>query len=565
MDAASPGDAPLSPGQFLRLDAVCDQFEARWRSGERPQIEDYIGQTHGGQRSELLRELLLLELEYRRRCGERPNDVEYKRRFPEQTELIDRVFEHVSRADAQPPEAAMADRSSDRCQRLVATTREQAADQGEGWCEIVLRVIGGPHKGREFKFRGHESFVVGRAKDAHFRLPKRDPHFSRYHFLIEVNPPHCRLVDLESLNGTRVNGSRVEVADLCHGDLIRGGSTVLQVLLAGDAQPPPPPAEVARERVSKPRGRLPPPLPRHVQADAPAPRVTVDEPPDKEASPADLPEIPGYDVLRRLGHGGMGTVYLAERRPDGVLFALKTIRPAHAASERAVRQFLREARILCALRHPHIVAFHAMGHVRGQFYFAMDYVPGTDALQLLKQHGPLPVARAVNWTCQALEALGYAHRRGFVHRDVKPANLLVSESAGRETCFLADFGLARVYDDSRLSGLTMLGDVGGTLPYMPPEQIINYREVSPPADQYSTAATLYHLLAGRLPYPFTESRPQHRLLKILTEPPVPLKQCRPDVADRLAHTIHKALAKEPRRRHRDAIALREALLPFAGS
>src|SRR5262249_40419878 len=144
--------------------------------------------------------------------------------------------------------------------------------------------------------------------------------------------------------------------------------------------------------------------------------------------------------------------------------------------------------------------FREMGESNGQLYFAMDYVPGTDAGRLLKAHGPLPAGRAVALVCQLLEALEYAHAKGYVHRDIKPANLLVTEIGGREVAKLADFGLARVYQTSRLSGLTMMGDRGGTIAFVAPEQLTHFRDAKPAVDQYSAGATLYNLLTQRFVY-----------------------------------------------------------------
>ena len=436
--------------------------------------------------------------------------------------------------------------------------------------QIVLEVIEGPHRGRRFTFDGHDNFIVGRARAAHFRLPQRDPYFSRVHFMVEVNPPHCRMVDMGSTNGTGVNGVRVDSAGLEHGDLVQGGDTVLRVSFIEQG-------EQADEPVAE--RRKPPPLPRAKQEKPPGAAVGSTESfagaipelsaelipaaaPGKDA--ADAPAIEGYEIVRELGRGGMGVVYLAIRLADSWQVALKTIRPAAGGSRREVKRFLRESAILRKLQHAHVVAFHEMGNVGELLYFVMDYVPGVDAAKLLGSQGPLAIDRAVRLTCQALTALDHAHAQGFVHRDVKPANLLICKSEGVEICKLADFGLARVYHSSSLSGLTLMGDAGGTMPYMPPEQITRYRDVSPLADQYSSAATLYRLLTGHYVLDFEGAPSEKQLTKILFDPVVPIRRRRREIPERLADVIHQALAKEPAERFPNAAALRAALMPFAG-
>jgi serine/threonine-protein kinase len=274
------------------------------------------------------------------------------------------------------------------------------------------------------------------------------------------------------------------------------------------------------------------------------------------------PAIAGYELLEELGRGGMGVVYKA-RTSDGSLVALKTILPAVACSRKQVERFLREAEVLRGLKHPHIVAFRDMGECGGRLYFAMDYVRGTDAARLLKDSGPFRPGRAARLVCQLLEALDHAHARRFVHRDIKPANLLVTQEGGRETGRLADFGLARVYQASKLSGLTLEGDLGGTIPFMAPEQVTQFREARPTVDQYAAGATLYNLLTGRYPYDLPSGL-QRQIALILQEDPVPLGERRPDLPQALADVVHRALAREPQDRFADARAMRQALLPFAG-
>jgi serine/threonine-protein kinase len=182
---------------------------------------------------------------------------------------------------------------------------------------------------------------------------------------------------------------------------------------------------------------------------------------------------------------------------------------------------------------------------------------------LLKTQGPWPIPRAVRVVCRLLEALEYAHGRGFVHRDVKPANLIITESAGQEQARLVDFGLARAYQASKLSGLTLAGQIAGTAPFMAPEQILSFREAKPPVDQYAAAATLYNLLTAKYVYDFPTAFEEVMLL-ILQGNPVPIQSRRPDIPSGLAAVIHRALAREPVERFADVRAMRQALLPWSG-
>ncbi len=443
---------------------------------------------------------------------------------------------------------------------------------------LTLTAVEGPHTGEAFTFEGHEIFLAGRSRQAHLQVA--DGYFSRFHFMVEINPPACRLTDLGSRNGTAVNGQRVQSADLRDGDVIRAGHTALRVAIEGaleaagpsDTAPPalqtldvPPAAALpATEPELLVSGvvtlEAPPTQPPTASAPETRPPSAVGTP--APPVPTGLPTIAGYQVLHELGRGGMGVVYLAVRESDGARVALKTIVPTVEVKRIQVDRFLREAEILRQLKHPHIVCCHDVGESSDCLYFAMDYVEGTDAARLLKAHGPLPVRVAVRMACQLLAALDYAHGKGFVHRDIKPGNILVAEAGGKKAVKLADFGLARVYQESKMSGLTMQGDIGGTVAYMPPEQITQFRQVKPAADQYSAAATLYTLLTGRFLFDFGAAKAQPLTL-VLQEEPVPLRQRRPQVPEGLAALVHRALAKDPAGRFPDVRSFRSALKPFA--
>ena len=161
-----------------------------------------------------------------------------------------------------------------------------------------------------------------------------------------------------------------------------------------------------------------------------------------------------------------------------------------------------------------------------------------------------------------LRALGYAHALGFVHRDIKPANILTTKQDGKSRALLADFGLAKVYQESNLSGMSVTGQMGGTLAYMPPEQITHFRDARPPADLYAIGATLYTLLTGQRIFDL-KGRAEQQVSRILFDDPTPIRTHRPEVPDGLAEIIHKALAKAPADRFADADAMKDALAPFA--
>ena len=469
---------------------------------------------------------------------------------------------------------------------------------------IILRVIDGPHAGRAFKFEDHDTFLVGRGSRSNFRLSKMDPAISRSHFLVEVNPPLARLTNLSATNGTKVNGRRVDAADLADGDELRCGHTVLTVGLP-HAEPtvPTPDAGHAPADGAGAGATLRPPAPDDAPDDAPDPgtarpaldpasrytRTVAGVPPrtvdadevgrGDDADPAaasSVDTVGGYTLVRRLGAGGMGEVFLARRTADGAggePVALKLIHPRASGGPRDIERFLREVRVLRDLNHPRVVRYFGFGEDGGRVYLAMEYVPGTDAEGLLadrlaRGRGPLPVRPAVGIVRRVLEGLGHLHAAGFVHRDLKPANILLGRAPaprggpGRIGAVkLADFGLARVYQASRMSGLTLDGQFGGSFGFLPPEQITDFRGATPAGDLYAAAATLYRLLTARHSHDFPPTV-AGRVLAVLHKDPVPLRDRRPDLPAGLADVIHRGLARDPADRWETAAAMRAALKPF---
>jgi serine/threonine-protein kinase len=279
-----------------------------------------------------------------------------------------------------------------------------------------------------------------------------------------------------------------------------------------------------------------------------------------EASPLLRP--PGYEILRTIGEHGMGIVYLARRRSTGQEVALKVILPESAASPPAQSRFLREVSVLSRLDHPRIVRFHEIGLAQGQFYFAMEYIPTIDLMALLEGLEFAGRARlACGLLCQALEGLGYAHSLGFVHRDVKPSNLLVSREGSQVCAKVSDFGLAKSFEQAGFSGLTHDDQVVGSIAFMAPEQTLAARYARPSVDIYASGATLYYLLSGQVPHEFGAGC--DHLVVIREDEPVPLERRCTDVPWGLAEVVHRALAKEPPNRFATAKALHRALRPFA--
>jgi len=272
-----------------------------------------------------------------------------------------------------------------------------------------------------------------------------------------------------------------------------------------------------------------------------------------------------FDVLGRLGSGGMGVVYRARDRILGREVALKLVRPEHAGDAQARQRFLREARAAAVLSHPGIATVFeasAEGDAEPRLFIAQELVPGEPLSERVRR-GPLPVAEALLLGVQLAEALGEAHDHGIVHRDVKPSNLMLTPEGRLK---VLDFGLARLrawVADVPTSELeaetwsrTAPGLIVGTPAYMAPEQIAG-DAIEATADVYAAGCVLYELLTGRPPH--VGASTAEVLRRSLTETPRPVAQLRPDVPPGLAAVVARALAREPGERFSNGRALAHAL------
>jgi eukaryotic-like serine/threonine-protein kinase len=428
---------------------------------------------------------------------------------------------------------------------------------------VTLRVLAGPYTGREFTFDQHDTFLIGRADTAHLYLPE-DRFFSRHHCLLEIAPPRCFLRDLGSTNGTFVNGQKVSEAFLNSGDRIQGGQTVLEV-------------EVQSEQAVTVSGVDTPTLTRPTVVMVECANCGRRE--QTEASHVDekmsflcedcreelkrQPQpVPGYQMVKLLGRGGMGCVMLARDEKTGRAVAIKTLLPEVAVTEVSLRRFMREIQVAAALDHPNIVRFLESGTNNGSVYLVTEFVEGSDAARLADaQGGRLPFQQAIDIVSQALDALAYAHAKGYIHRDIKESNILISGTAPNLVAKLTDFGLAKSFTQSGMSGITMAGDMAGTFAYMPPEQIRDFRNVRPTSDIYAIGMTAYSLLAGDTALDLGPNNDIAGTVKAIFEGKViPLRQRAADVPERVAEVIERALAKDPANRWQSAAAMRTALM-----
>ncbi|MDV6979882.1 serine/threonine-protein kinase [Mycobacterium intracellulare] len=250
----------------------------------------------------------------------------------------------------------------------------------------------------------------------------------------------------------------------------------------------------------------------------------------------------GYTIVRLLGCGGMGEVYLAQHPRLPRRDALKILPPDVSADREFRDRFNREADLAAALWHPHIVGVHDRGEFDGQLWIAMDYVEGTDAGQLMRTKHPtgMPVHDVCAVVTAIAGALDYANQRGLLHRDVKPANILLTEPEDDERrVLLADFGIAR--ELAEVSGLTATNMTVGTVSYAAPEQLMG-ADIDGRADQYALAATAFHLLTGAPPY--QHSNPVAVISQHLNATPPKLSSRRSELLY-LDPVLSKALAKDP--------------------
>lgn len=484
--------------------------------------------------------------------------------------------------------------------------------------KVTLTVVAGPRRGHVEEFAEPRCFVIGRAKEADYELPEDDKYVSRRHAYLEICPPNCRVRDIGALNPLRVNDKEVLEADLNHGDILELGYTRFKVSVTGVAPPLPdvkclkcgrliyvlpdeappdlcgPCASLRRSAVA-----AAPPAPKGI-AECVNCHADLSDRANRDGRAEELAgiviyscekclrsdgELRGssigeYSILRKLGEGGMGVVYLAHHSATGRLLAVKQIKGLK--DEMARKRFERESRIAQSLVHKNIVrCLHTGAHVNGPF-IVTEFIPGGNLEDLVQEAGgKLTKERAVRIVQQLLDAAEFLHQQKIVHRDIKPPNMLIRDS---DQLRLTDFGLAKQYNQA--GGITALKQGLGTLMYCPPEQASNAIDAREPADVYAIGVTLYYLLTGKYTFDFPTEKDVEEVMKqdpkkwkreealgwlmrmnrikhpfniILTDTPTPIRDRDASIPKSLAAVVDKAVRKNVGERFQSASEFRAAL------
>lgn len=488
---------------------------------------------------------------------------------------------------------------------------------------VKLEIIKGPQVGRTFSFTEPDTFLVGRAKDAHFHLPEDDPFVSRRHFHLEIIPPRCIFRDLNSKNTPKVNDMITVETELRDQDVIEVGYTKLRVIISDKIETQKVACKRCRNEITIVTNETPPDncddclraIEQEKRQKQESKRLTVRCQCGKDLSkkansdgrageleglvtyscPRCLPKgdkengktIDKYEIIRCIGEGGMGKAYLVYHKSTARILVAKKM--TGLINRDLVRRFEREIRFLTELRHPHIIRLIDSGVQGKEPYMVMEYARGGDLSSLLEERdGPLTIRQAVTHIIESLKGLEFIHSRNLIHRDIKPENILMQKTGDNNlTAKLTDFGLAKKYNEAGGSSFTRVGVALGTQLYMSPEQIKDAKNVKEPADLYSMGVSLYYLLTARYPFNFPtptdilavmqkyrdrfrnadeafqylvgKQKLKNPMMIILTEEPIPVRERNPKIPGDLAAIVDRSIKKPISQRYQSAGSFRKAL------
>ncbi|MEG4210805.1 protein kinase domain-containing protein [Microcoleus sp. S13_B4] len=445
--------------------------------------------------------------------------------------------------------------------------------------KVTLTITSGNLKGREFTFDTRTTCIIGRAKDCYPKIPDDEKHrtISRYHCLLDINPPDIRVRDFGSKNGTFVNGEKIgqreahqtpeEAAqiqfpeyDLQGGDEFTLSHTSFRVGVALDP-----------EIVKTAEHQIPPVIPSNQANLWEMLQAFLLK---AVANQSKIGVLGDYVLLKELGRGGFSLVYLARHKPTNEQVALKVMLPKVAANQRAVNWFLREVENMKVLKHPNVVGLKEFGYADETFFFTMEYCDGGSVVDLMEKRGfsTLPIGEAVAIILQVLDGLAYTHNaeipnvrladgsfakgRGLIHRDLKPGNIFLANVGGKQVAKIGDYGLAKAFDQAGLSGQTMTGNVVGTPYFMPRQQVVNYKYAQPDVDVWPAAACLYVMITGYSP---RNLQGQDPFLAVLQTDAVPVRDRTSAIPQPLATVIDRALIDNSHIYYKSAAEFKQAL------
>ncbi|MGB3511272.1 MAG: protein kinase [Microcoleaceae cyanobacterium] len=460
--------------------------------------------------------------------------------------------------------------------------------------KVILTITQGSLKGQQFVFEERNTCVIGRSHDCYPQLPNDEAHrtISRYHCLLDINPPDIRVRDFGSKNGTYINSKKIgqrsanqtplEAADLnfpehdlSEDDEIKIGPTVFKVSIIGaregdrsdfilDSAIENEDETVAESRVST--GNT---APKFNQREVVKNLLQIANQGDH-----DLKALREYTIIKQLSTTECSQDYLTLDERSGELLVLKIMLPQVSVSQRARVMFLQEVANTKALHHAHIVQLRDYGYFNGIFFLTFEYCQGGSVVDLMKQNGgKLSVDKAVKIILQALDGLEYAHNapipylkkadssfsqgKGLVHRDLKPNNIMLANVGGASVAQIADYGLAKAFDFAGLSGQTMSGLTTGLPVFVPRQQVISFNYAKAEIDVWAMAAILYNMLTGTYPRDFVDRDP---FLVVLQTNAVPIRERDASIPKKLAEIIDLALTDTPDIYFKTAGEFKQALL-----
>ena len=441
--------------------------------------------------------------------------------------------------------------------------------------KIILTITQGKLCGKQYIFASRSTCIVGRNDDCNLQIADAvDMTISRYHCLLDINPPDIRVRDLGSLNGTFVNGKKIgqrqreQTAkeavklnfpeyNLQNGDEIKLGDILFKIEV--EAEP----------ELEKKSDIIPPPAENNPNCLIIFKNLLE----LAQKNHTKLQTLSGYKLIKSLGKGGFGEVFLAQHIHTKKLVAIKIMIPAVTINTQGVKMFLQATENIKMLQHDNIVQLFDYGFAENAFFLIMEYFPGGNVWDLMQKSGwRLPLKTAVDITVQVLEGLIYAHSvavprmqldheklnqaKGLVHQDLKPNNILISQINDELEVKIGDYGLSKAFDLAGLSGQTLTGTKTGTPAFMPRQQVLDFKHELPEIDIWATAACLYNLLTGYFPRDFTGDP----WLSVLQNKPVPIHQRNNSIPKKLADVIDLALQEKPQIHFQTAAEFKQALL-----